>query len=169
MASCNGDGNCLVQTGLGGNEYEQSTCVHNCIPKPCPNYPVCGTVAPQWVLDCNHDHCMNCAIFGWKLKFKYEIECPVCLDERNIGVTNPNCEHAICIPCFKRMYYGEDLPQPSLPSDLDEEYYADPDNEKWDHHEVIVKYRRECDLWEDKKDLQYEREEHLRRCPLCRK
>ena len=41
------------------NGYCPSTC---CRPIPCP---VCSVLLPQWVLDCNFQLCMNCAVQGY--------------------------------------------------------------------------------------------------------
>jgi hypothetical protein len=113
---CNGHGECLVQTG-DGNEYEKDNiiCNYNCLPKKCPNYILCNTMAPEWLFGCHSGMCMNCNItFGtWKggkgiPEIKDNTECPICL-ETKICITQPKCEHFTCIDCFKRCHYGDDF------------------------------------------------------------
>lgn len=40
------------------------------------------------------------------------------------SVSQPNCEHTLCINCFKRCYYGENEPTFPYP-DIEDEYYDD--------------------------------------------
>jgi len=62
----------------------------------------------------NYEPCGNCAfrrIVNSKkdiLTFEDNIECPVCLETKR-GVTNINCDHCVCVDCFREMHrYIED-------------------------------------------------------------
>ena len=61
--------------------------------------------------------------------------------------------------------------EPIFPySDVEDEYYDDQENLKWDNDYPLIKiYNEEHNKWDDKKTEKYEKEEYLRNCPLCRK
>ena len=40
------------------------------------------------------------------LEINNNLECPICF-ENKLGISQPNCEHTLCIGCFKRCHYGE--------------------------------------------------------------
>ena len=90
----------------------------------CKNYELCETVLPKWWFECKGNYlCTNChMLFGtWKFKTQQyktgkgileisdNLECPICLDKKR-GISQPNCNHTLCIDCFKKCYeYGENL------------------------------------------------------------
>ena len=148
----------------------------------CKNYELCESVLPKWWFDCKGCYlCTNCdMMFGtWKneaagiyktgkgvLDVYDNVECPICLDMKR-SVSQPNCEHTLCIDCFKRCYYGENEPTFPYP-DIEDEYYDDSEHPKWDtEYPFIQIYNNEWEEWDDKKNRN--EEEHLQRCPLCRK
>jgi len=98
--------------------------------EPCKNFEFCdGMQPPQWCgegghsiryLDSGGDPylCMNCAVmFRKELVFKNDVECPICFETKK-GITQPNCEHAICIECFRDCYYGK-YDEPDFPYSKD--------------------------------------------------
>jgi hypothetical protein len=99
-----------------------------------------------------------------------KIECPVCFETKK-GISQPKCSHFVCIDCFKRCYYGDDSGEPSFPyPDIEEEYFEDPENSKWDlNYPLIKSYDIEWETWENNNTQKYNDEENLRLCPLCRK
>jgi len=160
---------------------------NNCDGFKCKNYEVCDAVLHcQWYNMKGHYLCTNCDYdFGtWsnsdyninrtgkgELGFADNIECPVCLEVKR-GVTHPNCDHYICISCFKRCYYGDTSGRPEFPYPIEvmDEWENDRDNPRWDvEYPLIRPWEEALDNWDDNHDLQYEKEEHLRQCPLCRK
>lgn len=149
----------------------------------CKNYQVCNTLLPLWWFNNNNNYlCTNCQImFGdWGiisgkgiLKIIDNIDCPICL-EYNKGISQPRCEHYICIECFKRCYFSEENNhdiEPIFPySDIEDEYFNDNLNPKWEKdYPLITIYNEEYDKWEERCDQKYDSEEYLRSCPLCRK
>jgi hypothetical protein len=151
----------------------------------CKNYELCKTILPR----CEANYlCTNChMMFGtWGnshngrgiLETRNIIECPICLEHKK-GISQPRCDHFICIDCFKRCYYGdiEDEEtmvkrQPIFPyPDIEEEYFENPKDPRWENDprkELIDLYNEEFDNWENENDEKYENEENLRKCPLCR-
>lgn len=102
------------------------------------------------------------------LEIHDNLECPICLKEKR-SISQPNCEHTVCIECFKRCYYGDDEPTFPYP-DIEDEYYEDfhnpKQNPKWDTDYPLIKiYNEEFTKWIQK----CENEEYLHKCPLCRK
>ena len=111
----------------------------------CKNYLLCRALLPKWWFDCKENYlCTNCHIlFGtWGnanagntgkgvLEIRENIECPVCC-ETTQGISQPKCDHFVCIDCFKRCYYGEEIEQPPFPyPEIEEEYDDYPNNPKW--------------------------------------
>jgi hypothetical protein len=154
----------------------------------CKNYDVCAAVLPVWWFECKGEWlCTGCdEQFGtWTysdgirtikhtgkgiLDTKENIECPICL-ECSKGISQPNCNHYICINCFKRCYYGDvsDCPQFPYP-EVEDEYYEDQENSKWaDSYPLIKLYDEAYDIWYYNHFEKYEKEDYLRKCPLCRK
>ena len=82
-------------------------------------------------------------------------ECLICLENKR-SITQPNCEHTLCIECFKRCHYGDDdtenEPIFPYPKNIDDEYNLDEHNPKWetDYH-LIKKFNEDHNEWEDKK------------------
>lgn len=140
----------------------------------CKNYEICEEVLPRWWFDCKKNYlCTNChMLFKGNLNISDNEECVICLEVKRC-TDQPNCEHKICIQCFKRCYYGdEDLEhQPQFPyPEIEDEYYDDQDNPKWKtEYPLIESYNLEFDEWDDKREMKYEKEENLRKCPICRR
>lgn len=185
MNKCSGDGSCLIRENEKSYKKDINIeCEHNCKPVKCPNFIICGESAvPLYYLQCHNGLCINCdMMFGsWTsknykktgkgiLNFYENVECPICLETKR-GVDQPNCNHTLCIDCFKRCYYGCYDNEPHFPyPHIENEYYADPDNQKWTKdYPLIAKYNKDLDEWDNQRELQYEKKDHLHKCPLCRK
>jgi hypothetical protein len=151
----------------------------------CKNYELCEAVLPKWWFECKGNYlCTNChMMFGtWGdgvnshtgkgiLEISDNVECPICYNvERSIS--QPNCEHTTCIKCFKRCYYGDDDTEnePKFPyPDIEDEYYDNQENPKWDNdYPLIKKFNEDWNKWDDEKNQKYENAEYLQKCPLCR-
>lgn len=163
--------------------YEQSSIGYDCqYPEggiKCKNYIICKAVLPNWWFDCKRCYlCTNCdAMFGtWRggkgiLEVTHNLECPICLEIKEC-ISQPKCNHSICISCFKRCYYGDENldGKPIFPyPDIEDEYYDDTENIKWDDYPYIKIYNEEWNKWDDEKNEKYDNEENLRICPICRK
>jgi hypothetical protein len=149
----------------------------------CKNFEICEDILPKWWYDCKGCYiCTNCDIqFGtWEgtgvrrtgkgvLPVVDNVECPICLEVKR-SITQPNCEHTLCIECFKRCYYGAEGPIFPYSEEIEDEYYRDRENGKWkDYHPLIDKWEIDCEKWEENRIEREESEEHLRKCPICRK
>lgn len=139
---------------------------------PCKNTLVCKRSFPkEWV---DYNGCTLCTDCDFRFGKKLEItknECPICLDDR-LCVQLSKCEHSICIPCFRRCYYGDEsrIGEPVFPyPELEEEYKENPYHKKWSNYLLIQLYQEEYEIWNMKEIDKYMSEGHLRRCPLCRK
>jgi hypothetical protein len=147
---CDGTGQCLVRTGYG-NTYESSDCQHNCQPLECPNYKLCKQRFPKWVGDCCQNRCVNCDII-WgdrNLVFLSVTEdCPVCLEFKSEHIKFPNCEHSVCISCFKKLNYSYDSKEEEEEEgeegeEEEEDNFTDNEDEDFiDNEETIV--NRNC-------------------------
>ena len=152
----------------------------------CKNFIVCEAVLPKWWFDCKGCYlCTNChMMFGtWGsgkhkhigkgiLEMSNNLECPICL-EFNDCISQPRCNHSLCISCFKQCYYGNENNErkPIFPyPDIEDEYIDDTENITWVNDYPLIKiYNEELDKWDEENIEKYENEENLRKCPLCRK
>jgi hypothetical protein len=141
----------------------------------CKNYEVCNAVLPKWWFDCKSCYlCTNCdMMFGRNLTFKNANDCPICLEVKK-GLSQPNCDHFVCMDCFVRCYYGPpDEPQPEFPysKEVEEEYESFPriNVEMELRYPLLKQYRNDLDAWEMQRQEKFENEENLRSCPICRK
>jgi hypothetical protein len=146
----------------------------------CKNYIICETVLPEWWFDCKGCYlCTNCDVmFGnWRggkgiLEMTNKLECPICLEMKE-SISQPRCNHSLCVGCFKRCYYGDETRdgEPTFPyPDIEDEYYRDEKNVKWMNDYPLIKiFNEEWNKWDDKRIEKYYSEYHLRICPICRK
>jgi hypothetical protein len=139
----------------------------------CKNYVICECVLPKWWFDFKGNYlCNNCDMLFGTLKTTNNVECPICLETTEC-ISQPGCNHSLCISCFKRCYYGDQNIEgkPIFPyPDIEEEYYEDTENIKWENDYPLIKMYSEEDMnWEDAKQTKYENEKNLRSCCLCRK
>ena len=146
--------------------------------KLCSNYRFCENELS--IYDKCKSMCPDCdLIFGkWKggrgkPDIKDKIKCPICL-EKKLCITQPNCAHFVCFDCFRRCQYGDetyDESKPKFPYDefIENEYYNDFENPKWEIKYPLIKlYTVKNNEWEDIKFVKMLEEEHLQQCPLCR-
>jgi len=144
----------------------------------CKNYIICNSLLPEYWYNCKgHYECDIC--FNLKIERLTQIEnieCPICLEIKKV-ISQPNCDHNLCIDCFRRCYYGPDNDGPKFPysEEIEKEYETYLKNEilnekKWENeYPLIEKYNQELLQWGYNMERQYSNEENLRKCPLCRK
>lgn len=146
----------------------------------CDNFEICQAILPDDWFECQGNYlCCNChMLFGtWgdktgkgTLEFYDNLECPICLENTRC-VSQPKCNHYVCINYFKRCYYGKEYPSFPYP-ELEEEYDNDVENNnyannsKWDaHRQKINEYNELYDEIEDYNQF----ENIINKCPLCRR
>lgn len=86
----------------------------------------------------------------------------------------PNCTHSVCVDCFKRCMYGEDIPQPPFPypMNIEDEYFDSGGREdpEWcARYPLVKKWSKDLEKWENDRDEKYKKEASLRLCPYCRR
>lgn len=148
----------------------------------CKNYALCGTVLPKWWFECKGNYlCCDCHMsFGtWGerhtgkgvLEIIDNQECPICLDTKK-SISQPNCDHTLCLDCFKTCYYGDDDSEnePKFPyPDIEDAYYDNPEDPRWEkEYPLIQMYQVAWDAWDHENTEKYNNQAYLRRCPLCR-
>jgi hypothetical protein len=152
----------------------------------CKNYELCECILPKWWFECKGNYlCTSChMMFGtWGrgenrhtgkgiLPIVDNFECPICL-ETTKGISQPRCDHSVCIRCFKRCYFGDETcaGEPEFPyPEMEDDYYDDPKNPKWKIDYPLIKiYNAAHNKWQYERDEKYTNETYLRMCPLCRK
>jgi len=106
MTDCSGDGFCLMGLQRAGNKYDISNCIHNCMPVKCPNFLVCGSIAPQNIYNLSSGTCFTCKLaFNGKLNISNPEICQIC-KENNVSVKRLLCEHKICNICYQKEYFN---------------------------------------------------------------
>jgi hypothetical protein len=181
MITCKGNGECLQQNEYTHEYYKTNNtiCEHNCIALHCPNYIVCGSMAPKYILDMQNDLCYYCNDMfvtekggNGKLRAIDNVDCPICWDKTRC-VTQPRCDHYTCVDCFRRCYYGEDDSEnePEFPySEIYKyAYYNDYNNPLWKEDESVKKWLIDWNNWNDVRIAKRESEGYLQMCPVCRK
>jgi len=80
-------------------------CEHKCLPKKCPNYPICLGIWQENEYKYYGGRCYECEItFGLHLEFTSdEEECPVCLEIKDSHCKFTGCKHKCCVECFKKL------------------------------------------------------------------
>jgi hypothetical protein len=92
----------------------------------------------------------------WKgiLEMSNNLECHICLEIKEC-ISQPRCNHSLCISCFKRCYYGDENIEgkPIFPyPDIEDEYDDDTENIKWANDYPLIKiYYEKLDKWEREK------------------
>ena len=80
-----------------------------CIPWPCPNFKMCGEIAPFWLLDCHGGFCnLGCNLLG-QVVSKDNVEndeCPVCSEVPPHFIKFPACDHYFCKDCTRKIWMG---------------------------------------------------------------
>jgi hypothetical protein len=110
--TCAGAGECLTPSRRRGGKYVRTLpCFFGCAPAPCPNWRLCGEVAPRRVLDCHSGRCANCDIsFGLNLEFAFQGAASACaqcgVTRRTLVLFPGQCRHAFCGGCFARRCGG---------------------------------------------------------------
>lgn len=74
------------------------------VEQPCANFPLCGNLGPQWLLDMHGGLCQHpCGIFFLRAfefsSFADDEVCPICLETGGASMTY-ECEHMICAKCY---------------------------------------------------------------------
>jgi hypothetical protein len=161
-------------------------CQHHCRAEECPNYWICGNSAPLFMLEFNNGVCNDCITRLGKcpensspsdpildhLELETPEDCPVCFQSVMNMVKNPRCCHALCLSCFKAIYWSDDTLIQDLPSfpyseQKEEEYYLDPN--LFLHDPLVIRWKKQIGSWNENR-IQYilENKKYLKHCPICR-
>ena len=98
----------------------------------------------------------------------YESSMDYC--ETYIDKCESNCEHYLCLQCFDNNWYAyNNIPEPQYPysEEIYEEYYQDPEDEKWKNYPLMDVYYQQMTLWHKLKNEILDKYEPLRKCPVC--
>ena len=125
MNICLGNGMCLF---LVNNEYIRSdtfTCHYDCKPIQCPNYIICDNSFPKF-FSFLHGVCLYCDqnFSNWNgiLKTMDYLDCMICLKVDCTGIILQNCNHCLCVNCFKHCFAHLKCDVPKIQSIFDSYY-----------------------------------------------
>ena len=180
---CNGNGECLCAWQYTDNTFHPLNywiCDHKCKPKKCTYHTICNNLSPEWLFNANDKMCLYCSVnrLGCKttpsevLIYKNK-ECPICLEEKDC-VQYKNCEHHICIGCYKMCFkeYDEDEPKFPYSDQVYDKYYHEAlpelQNTLNRDYPLIKNYESNWDVWNDCRREKYNNATNLRKCALCR-
>jgi len=101
-------------------KYEKNNIIHPSEDIKCKNYIICKDILPPWWFECKGNYlCTNChMMFGtWgKGKDRHygkgaltisQDKCLLCLKNKEC-ISQPRCDHLLCINCFKKCYYRDE-------------------------------------------------------------
>jgi hypothetical protein len=167
--NCQGEGVCLEQTGIYPIYLRSKPCQYNCKPVKCPNFIVCGQVAPLQVMWCHGSRCNYCnQKYGKDLIFKRgKEECTICLEEKDLWIKMPNCDHYFCLLCFRRLH-GYHLDS-FWPFDSEGNVNFDEAKVIKDKAELpsLSKYDKDDGCDEEDEEIIFD--PSYKKCPLCRR
>ena len=167
MEYCKGGGDCIVSKNVDGYEM---ICNHNCKPRACPNVLVCNSTQENSIMVVGSDLCFSCDVtFAKKLTFLEKTDCQICPSKDTQGVKRLNCDHSLCLTCFKRAHYGDPPTQPSFPygKDIEMDYTENRWDTKWLDDPLIRQYEVEYEGWVDKLYENFKECDPLRECKVC--
>jgi hypothetical protein len=86
-------------------------CPEQCQLHKCPNFLLCKTAYPIWLLDCHGGRCYPCNItFAGNLEFiatAVPEDCAVCLEDHTVFVKHKQCSHVLCTNCYHQLYLNK--------------------------------------------------------------
>ena len=175
---CNGLGHCLALKDL--------LCKYKCKPESCPNFKICDSYLPRYMMDLNNGVCNICIYCipvtnnsQYVLYFEEEKNwsCPICYEICSQSVRIPKCRHKVCSDCFKKIFFPEyqeeffqDAPKFPYP-DKEDDYYSTMsvvDDFLSINDRNIIKWKKEQHLWNLEKRKQLSSLRFIRHCPICR-
>ena len=162
MEMCKGNGECIISF-----DNSPLSCLYDCKPKYCLNSLVCNSNQLKDVM--LGDLCFGCDIrFAKPLNILSDTLCSVCR-KNGPGVKRINCEHIMCLSCFKHAYYGEDVERPVFPysKKVEIEYLENKCENKWANDILIIKYEAEYETWIHILEEVFRKNEVLRKCKEC--
>lgn len=144
----------------------------------CTNVLFCGNQS-------DNEYCEDCNVMFAEKKLNVitdvnpEWNCPVCFESPNVSVQLFNCNHQLCMTCFKQLYIrvfsdkelfeqGLQFPYPGIAND----YLQRPDNgeedEKWaNDYPLIANWKRQFMDYINFESTKFIHSKMHRRCPLC--
>lgn len=168
METCRGEGECIVSKSLDGFEM---SCEHNCKPRSCLNSLVCNSTQENAIMVTGGNLCFTCDIaFRKTLTILEKVNCPLCLEKQVQGVQRLDCEHYLCISCFKKAHFGSFVePRPTFPYpnqiELDiADILWDPE---WKKDLLLLKYAKDTEEWETRLYAAFLKDEQMRECDEC--
>jgi hypothetical protein len=168
MEICKGDGDCIVSKHIDG--YEMS-CKHNCIPRECLNFSVCNSSQTNSIMIQGSLLCFSCDIaFGKPLTFLHKADCQICSSQKVDAIKRLNCDHALCLTCFKKAHYGEPPVKPVFPYEkkIELEYLENEWDPRWNNDPLIKKYQADYSAWVEKLHANFKECDPMRTCAVCK-
>ena len=113
--------NLCARVTLGPNypEYVGGCGGLTCRPVKCPNFELCATEVPLWLLHCHSNRCPLCNIHlnadVVEVHTTEEFECAVCYEVTKVAAKLKSCSHSLCVSCLKEC----DFYTPARPRRMD--------------------------------------------------
>ena len=133
---CNGDSCCLVPNYLIPKNTK----------KECENYSICFNQ-----IDKDDEFCKDCLLLPYENKKRIieKAECSLCSKKSNISVRREECEHTLCVNCFRKIYFGIEVSKPKYKIDFTSEMLDEYNErlEKWNKFQRVYnmeKFNSRC-------------------------
>ncbi len=135
----------------------------------CKNAIVCNSFLPAWWYEPDGNYlCRMCILDRGKVLPVHNNGLCLACAKVTTTVEQSKCEHALCVDCFRAIYYAWDMsdePQFPYSAEVETQYVADRENPKWRlEYPLIQKWSNDLKEWDFNKK---ERALCLRTCPVC--
>lgn len=145
---CTGDSCCLIPNYLIEKKNN----------KQCENYSICFNQ-----IDKNDDFCKDCLNLPYENKKRIieKAKCSSCSKINNISIKREECQHFLCVNCFRKIFFNKTLSRPVFPyKDCDEKNTND------DSDLNILNYKKQLDYWNVFQNIDHEYNKICRECPV---
>lgn len=150
---CSGDSCCLVPNYI--LKKTKTT-------KECGNYYICFSEINK-----DDEFCNDCQNLPYENKKRIicrieKSECLVCSKISNITVKREECDHILCVNCFRKMFFDKSISEPVFPY-LNKNY---DENIDYDNDENIRIYKKHLEYWNKFQTINHDDNKICRQC-IC--
>jgi hypothetical protein len=139
---CSGDSCCLVPNYL---LKPKNT-------KECGNYSICFKKINK-----DDEFCKDCQDLPYENKKRIierveKSECLLCSKLTNMTVKREECNHSLCVNCFRKMFFNKSISKPVFPY-FNKDYN---ENDDYENDENIMIYKKDLEYWNKCQIINYD-------------
>jgi len=147
---CSGDSCCLVPNYL---LKPKNT-------KECGNYSICFKEINK-----DDEFCKDCQDLPYENKKRIiehveNAECLLCSKLTNMTVKREECNHSLCVNCFRKMFFNKSISKPVFPY-FNKDYN---ENDDYENDENVMIYKKDLEYWNKCQTINYDDNKICRKC-----